>query len=456
MQEQFDNGAEGSGRGNTAKRTVPSAETPRVISSDSDSRVVLAFPEQPSVVWPSDGDEFIYRLTGQLERISESPVSGSSMTTVPLQQGDQETGYRRYTFSCPGLATALAAIPMKDGSWLLGVDATDAEQANTDWPLWTAAIRAAAAAMGQTSKHDWWAVVAPISQLAGVSVLESTVEFAGITLMRPVVPHARIMRAAGPRGLAGGGQVEMIYPVVASGTTAGYQNPVALNQANDELLILCAALTLDTGCLWEVIEAPQSHEIEPASLPQSEHHLPADLSTENWLTSELSPTEFASETVTKIGSDPGIKELLASYYHARSVEITSPSLAAVVYVSIVESIGTRFISLSKCSCCEKCKHKEGYAKTFREALKVVATPDVAKRLSGLYDRRSETAHAGTLHGTEFRLRGAINGFKSDPADHFLFREVWHIRDAAGRLLHRLVQGQLPSRVEAVSDTGSGT
>lgn len=399
--------------------------------------------EQPSLDWAADGDEFLRRLRDQLAEVTGVPVAGLFMTTVPFERDGSKHWYRRYTFSGPTLATALAGLPLKDGGWLLAVEATDISQAETEARVWVAAIRGARASMGGTSHHPWWAVVAPTSPLAAALVLNGNHTLSEITLEQPLAPYVRYARLPRPRGLGGGGQAEVIYPVVAAGTAVGYQADVAMRLANAQLIDLCAALTLDTGVFWEIIETPQPSKRELASLPSAEDASLQLCVQDNWEASEVTPSGFAAETVAKMHADSDVTELVAAFYHGHTIEQDSPSLAAVIYVSVVEAIGARWVSLSKCRCCEQCDQYIGYARRFREALKLVLASEDAKRLGRMYNKRSKTAHQGALHGTELRLWSTPNTFIEDPADSFRYQELWYVRVAAGRLLRLLVEDQLP-------------
>ncbi|GAB3264304.1 hypothetical protein [Arthrobacter pigmenti] len=407
---------------------------------------VFLLSEQPSLDWATYGDEFVDRLGQHLADIMGGALAEQHMSTVPFQRAGRDHFYRRYTFSGLGLDTALAGIPLKDGNWQLGVEASDAKHAEAEADVWAAAIRNAQADIGQTSDHPWWAVLVPTSVFGSV-VLDGSVTIAEITLIRPMVPYARFARESGMRRLGGGGEVEVVYPVVVSGTATGYQPRAAMNRANDQLLSLCASLTLDTDAYWEVAEAPLPHERDPASLPATEDPSLTGLAEGMQPPSNLVPSSFVAETVEKMKADSDVGELMAAYYHARSIEDISPSLAALIYVSTVEAIGSRFVPLSKCECCDACDKAVGYGRRFRNALKLVLPSKDAKRLSQLYDKRSKTAHQGALHSTEFRLWGPPNSFKHDPADYFLYQEVWHVRAAAGALLRLLVEDQLPTQDE---------
>lgn len=405
--------------------------------------VLIPLSAQPSLNWAADGDEFIDVLRETLAQITETPVTGSFMNAVPFEWHGASYMYRRYEFSGPTLATTLAAIPLKNGNWSLALEAADRDQANSEESIWAAAISKAQANMGKTKDHSWWAVVAPTSPISGALVMDHSHTISQITLKQPVSPYARYARVPGPRGLGGGGNVEIIYPIAAQGASVGYSARVAMRGANDKLMTLCAALTLDTDVFWEIIEAPQPFERTPGAFPSSEDASLEQSMEGNWEIHTVAPSAFAEKTIAKMHTDSGYTELVAAYYHARTIEQDGPSLAAVIYVSLVEAIGARFVPLTKCDCCEQCTQHIGYAKQFREAMKLVLQAKAAKRLGQLYSKRSTTAHQGTLHGTEFRLRSAPNTFAQDPAEYFLYQNVWQVRAAACYLLRLMVEDLLP-------------
>lgn len=244
-------------------------------------------------------------------------------------------------------------------------------------------------------------------------------------------------------GCTGGEALRSDIAVVASGSAHGFHQAAAMDAANRRLLDACAALTLDTGEYWELVEKPAPHEWPVEALPSAEEPILEDAAAGNYEVLQLHPTDFASRTLARMDVDPEVRALIAGYYHAYSIEKTSPSLAAVTYVSIIESIGGKVEPLRKCECCEACEQRIGYARQFREALKLVLPKGEAKRLAVLYNKRSKTAHQGALHGEEFRVSGFLNTFDRDPSRYFLYTEVWHIRAAAAALLRLFVSDELP-------------
>lgn len=409
-----------------------------------------AFLEQPQLDWVAQGDEFFHLLEQEIAAAKDTTSTGGGMHTIPVKGGGGAHNYRRYGFAVSGLITDLGAFHRAADDWVLGVDAPDFGQAQAEAPAWIGAIRRAQARLGRTSEHRWWAIVAPTNEHSGAVVLEHGVTVADIRLAMPETQYERYRRSATPRGLGGGGTVEVTYPVVVRGSASGYESRAAMKQANDQLLRLCASLTLDTGYFWEVLESPQPYEWDPTSLPVSEYPL-NDRDPVKYATVNCAATEVAEETFARMETDSVVANLAAAYYHAREIEEGSPSLATVIYVSVIEAIGSRFVPLTKCQCCADCNKSQGYARQFRKALREVLPRKEADRLGRLYEKRSKTAHEGTLHGTEFRLFAISNSFDSDPADFFFYQEVRHIRAAARGLLLKLVEDGLPEMEPATPE-----
>jgi hypothetical protein len=202
---------------------------------------------------------------------------------------------------------------------------------------------------------------------------------------------------------------------VATGIAASYEASTAMRFANAQLLTLCAALTVDTNVFWEILQPPQPSEhrrpLPSAEDPTLEQH--AQDHEQIW---DVTPSDLATKAVETMEADADVTGLVAALYHARTIERTTPSLALVMYVSVVEAIGARFFSQTRCKCCDKCDKSDGYSRQFRQALRLVLPSKDAKRLGKLYGKRSRTAHQGALHGTEFRLTGTRNTFVDDSAD----------------------------------------
>jgi hypothetical protein len=118
----------------------------------------------------------------------------------------------------------------------------------------------------------------------------------------------------------------------------------------------------------------------------------------------------------------------------------------IAFVSSIETIGTKLGELERCKTCGTII---GSSERFRRALAlVVADEDKRKALARMaYGRRSKTAHAGQLHGTEAAPGTLVSGasfFSQNAGTQFLMN-LYAVRKASCDLLLRILRdGLVPS------------
>jgi hypothetical protein len=114
-----------------------------------------------------------------------------------------------------------------------------------------------------------------------------------------------------------------------------------------------------------------------------------------------------------------------------------PSLSLVCFVSAIEGVGATLEDLKEC---EHCGSRTGAQKRFRKALKTALTHREIKALKTMeiYDLRSQTAHAGILHGEEMHMGGVfrpMETFAPRPESiDFRYNTLWKMRDVSRRVL----------------------
>lgn len=408
--------------------------------TSSGSLSIYRLNVQPQLDWASSGDEFFARLATKLGELTGGTVYERRMKTVT---SDTHLSYRRYSFKGAGLTTALALVPRADHGWLIGVEASEHSSALRDAPIWSKAISAVVNEVGGVEQHEWWSILFPTSFADGVVRLDCSQSHGAYHLTPSPRTYARLKEQF-PRTLSRGGAVEVGYLVVAQGRSQGYDTEAAMRRASQGILDLCAALTLDTGLFWEVLEQAQPARVSPENLPLAEDDSLSDLGSHDHVVKRFAPTPLTAELLEEMANNLDVRELVVGFYHGASIERRSPSLATVMYVGIVETIGSRIEPLSRCTCCDACNKREGYARQFRAALRLVLPQQEAKRLSNLYSKRSKTAHQARLHGMEHRHDWIANTFQPDESHYFLYAEVLHIKAAAASLLRLLVDERLPS------------
>ena len=114
------------------------------------------------------------------------------------------------------------------------------------------------------------------------------------------------------------------------------------------------------------------------------------------------------------------------------MEGTHPSFAMVAFVGAIETLGARVTTATSSR------------KRFGAALSKVVPDDEAKRLTEAYGRRSGTAHAGKLYGSEgvFAFMSYPSMFLPDPAFQFAFGDLRKVREVSSNVLKLALTGVL--------------
>lgn len=418
------------------------------------------FDPQPSVDWPVQGQAWLNAVWKGVA-VAQG-VAPARNTAIGWSGG--------FSHSAPGIRTRckLVTIALEDPGQLVALLYQDKATLDEELPMWQGAIVEAQEALNRREKFTWWTAITATTfgPNPGLCDFEGMVD--GIRMKRP---NGQYVRFAPNSTVMGGGTVEARVPVVVIGQTEAYDYFQATAEAQTALAWLCAELSLDSeavhgggGAWWSVLQRPPQPWVEGQAAPQLPTHQTECLrllgdQVEVWATSEVLLTGRADSIADLRRRDFAFAELLQGYYHARTIEETSPSLAAVLYTSIVETIGLRSNPLRNCSCCSSCPYKIGYANAFRSALRhalPTTDADVLKDLTKeLYPKRSRTAHAAVLHGAEFSDGFSFGGGLFDRVSkqqHYRYQEVWPLRDAATTLLRNWADGTLP-RLDANNPVG---
>jgi hypothetical protein len=136
-----------------------------------------------------------------------------------------------------------------------------------------------------------------------------------------------------------------------------------------------------------------------------------------------------------VDENPSLYAAVHSHREGLALMDEHPSLALVCFVSSIENVGSTLVDLVECS---ECCSKIGAGKRFRKALRTVFTNRETDLLAGAYELRSQTAHAGILHGEEMSL-GAL-GYSAEiftprtPSMNFRYQVLWDMSKASKRIL----------------------
>ena len=254
------------------------------------------------------------------------------------------------------------------------------------------------------------------------------------------MPYTEIMRPQIPQ--MGSGEIHQGWPVVVHGAAVAHSFALARQIAAQGLGRLCALASVATDYCWEILSAPQEAPLDAGSLPRyrvlSEFPLPEPgegipFQIDDWVGSGLDI----------LAGDAALAAAVQSHHQGMMMEGRFPSFAVIAYTAAIETIGKKYAP-NACS-----------GQQFREALKKIRTSKARQALVRSYDLRSQTAHAGLLHGAE-ELHGSFpgGGWLPEVNQAWFFRlgPVSELRQASRELLTMGGMGKIPSTLETGTTT----
>jgi hypothetical protein len=152
--------------------------------------------------------------------------------------------------------------------------------------------------------------------------------------------------------------------------------------------------------------------------------------------------EWFGRGLDRVVKDPKFASRLAGFQEGMEAQAEHPSLAAIAFVAVIESIGVMLVPPRRCTVCGT---TIGSGRAFKRALREALPVDEAKLLEAIYMVRSKTAHEGKLHGSEvsFGMTHGPSFWTPDPTFAFEWQQVWPLRKAARLLLERDLTETLP-------------
>lgn len=221
-----------------------------------------------------------------------------------------------------------------------------------------------------------------------------------------------------------------VAAMVARHSTPGTTFEDAARDATTQLNRICAALTIETGSTWQILESVQPEWISLTPTIERNSTGEATPTTTKWPDS----VEVAVSTMMTTES---VQAVCLAHHQAAMMEFQFPSAALVFYASTIETIGKRYSN-----------KKTGSARRFELALALIVGSNRAKQIrSEIYDLRSLVAHEGKLYGSEENYGAPLAAsFYGESADYiFLNSHLPLARSASRQLLSGLLTGRLPGR-----------
>ena len=274
-----------------------------------------------------------------------------------------------------------------------------------DLEPWASAYQRASNQLTQDEPYfKWWASIGSrtIDASETVKITEPTT-LKDITILPAVAPYTEGVDAPGHPAL-GGANLISSFPLVTHGKSRGYNWRVAAQRATHDLNAICCLLSLEFSTYWTIRSYPNHyHSDEPPSviLPEwgfglesaptgiKEHAVgsPRETVVPQWFEGALE----------RIRANAALNSAVYSHRQGLALMEEHPSLALICFVSSIEGVG---VAIEEPTRCTQCGAHSGAQKRFRGALKTAFSNKEIKDLKVMevYDLRSQTAHAGTLHG----------------------------------------------------------
>jgi hypothetical protein len=236
--------------------------------------------------------------------------------------------------------------------------------------------------------------------------------------------------------------VYVSYPIVVRGSSPGYDWWSTSREAFAQLHRLCALMSVAMDECWVVREGPWPDAGTDVRVPDriGLPALPEGGARET--PTLVKPPDWMDAGIVRAMADPRFARRLAGFQEGMEAQYEHPSLAAIAFVAVVESVGAQLFPLRRC---KECGSQVGSGKAFRQALRLALPENEAQLLDATYGVRSKTAHEGQLHGSEptFGMTTGPSFWGPNPAFAFEWQQLWMLRKAARVLIERDLSGTLP-------------
>lgn len=222
------------------------------------------------------------------------------------------------------------------------------------------------------------------------------------------------------------------WPIIIQGVSRGFEWPAASGRAAEQTHRVAAMLSIAWNATFVLLHsATPTRDIRIPSSDRQDGftpHLPFERKRKkvpSWLV----------EHWNILDDDKYLRDAVNVYYEGLLLYNTHPSFAYVAFTAVIETIGKKILN-----------GRGGAVEKFQAGLSAAKLkPGKRQELEDLYNsRRSETVHAGGLHGGENRL-GSVHFpsiFVPDTTGTFKYTDLWLIQLASRKLLVRALKGLL--------------
>lgn len=377
--------------------------------------------------WQTQGDEWLHHLMTALGETV--PMTGHGRSLRTELDGLPYPPHYEIRATSETLTSALRVVFLEGGLFLFLTG--DGKPTGSQIDPWIRAVQAARERLGKLLEtFAWYGIIGPAPTIEETVAIESGP--VGPLRLEPTGKHYLEWIATSMPSLFSR-QGFGWWPVIVHGESVGFDWFKAGQVAARDLRRLCGLLSIATERAWTLRQAPAHpvpDEIElPAVAPWSPTSDPVVPDTPG---KTVPLPDWATQAWSRVESDPDLEGTLSSHLEGLLMEATHPSFAMVAFVGAIETLGARVTA------------EASSRKRFQAALSMVVAADEAKRLTEAYGRRSGTAHAGKLYGSEgvFNFLSYPSMFLPDPAFQFAFGELRKVREASSSLLKLALTGSL--------------
>lgn len=222
-----------------------------------------------------------------------------------------------------------------------------------------------------------------------------------------------------------------------SGTTHARDSGEARSAAAYELRLICGLISLISGECWTIRSGPRLCSSDQLPFPETSPDLSRyEQNSQDYPESTtFALPEWSEHGLTVPHGDQRLADALIALHESMLLAKRHTSMAVVVVVAAIESVGSKYEELKTCDCCKDCEYKVGYSQRFSKTLRRVLREPEARQLDEAYNIRSRTAHTGGLLRNDQRFGiGSVMAVLDADRDRELSNLIHTLQTACRRLL----------------------
>lgn len=413
---------------------------------------ILPHSFQPDIDWRLQGDSFLDSMPRTLSESGHCDGMNFQISRRLMKFNDALYGeVEDIQFTNLQWPSSLISIKESGGARSLAILLSAGCDEDLEVTNWCQVILRSLKRMQEGVESKWFAIIGARWDLACASCFPYNGKIGDFTV-RSVDQRYVALDSGALTMDAGGGRVHFYYPVVIEGKCKESDSRSLLRIARREVAWISGVLTLCTDAEWVLLRQPHVGEHFEYEIPAVSPGIPVELGQLSNTVRQVHLYADPDLLFRAMRTNVKLSNRVKAFSHARSLEKTSPSLASILYVSLIESLGKNLAKRDRCDCCPECTIPVGCSQQFSAALRLGARSEQEfNLLSNMYSKRSRTVHDGLLHGWESSPDLNTPNFWADASDpeNFQFQYCLPLMEVARRLLLNSVAGALPNPLSEI-------